>query len=77
MANRWNAKSTIYTLSSIAIKYNLMISVNETKAMAMKGKMNVGTKLVINNNIIEQVNSFTCLGYTIPVSKIRFKNKRK
>jgi hypothetical protein len=32
-----------YTHNNIAIKYNLKISVNETKAMAMamKGKMNV------------------------------------
>jgi hypothetical protein len=47
-----------YTPNNIAIKYNLKISGNKTKAMAMKGKMNVGTKIVINNTIIEQVNSF-------------------
>jgi hypothetical protein len=46
-----------YTLNNIAIKYNLKISVNKTKATDMKGKMNVGTKIVINNNIIEHVNS--------------------
>jgi hypothetical protein len=48
-----------YTLKNIAIKYNLKISVNKTKAMAMRGEINVRTKIVINNNIIEQVNSVT------------------
>jgi hypothetical protein len=47
-----------YTLNNIAVKYNLKISVNKTKAMGMKGKINARTKIVINNNIIEQVNSF-------------------
>jgi hypothetical protein len=37
----------------------------------MKGKTNVRTKTVINNNIIEQVNSFNNLGYTITVTKNR------
>jgi hypothetical protein len=36
--------------------YNLKISVNKTKAMAIQRKMNVRTKIVINNNMIEQVN---------------------
>jgi hypothetical protein len=50
---------------SIAIKYNWKISVNKTKAMAMKGKMNLRTKIVIDNNIFKQVNSFNYLGHTI------------
>jgi beta-xylosidase len=33
-----------YTLNNIAIKYHLKISVNKTKAMAVKGKTNVRTK---------------------------------
>jgi TRAP-type mannitol/chloroaromatic compound transport system permease large subunit len=60
-----------YTLNNIAIKYNLKFSVNNTKPMAMKGKMNTRTTTVINNNIIIQVNSFNYLGYTITVSNIR------
>jgi hypothetical protein len=39
---------TLYALNNKAIKYNLKISLNETKAVAMKGKMNVRTKIVIN-----------------------------
>jgi hypothetical protein len=33
----------------------------------MKAKMSVRTKTVINNNIIEKVNSFNYIGYTITV----------
>jgi hypothetical protein len=43
------------------------MSVHKTKAMAMKGKMIVRTKIVINNHIFEQVNSFNYFGYTIKV----------
>jgi hypothetical protein len=41
----------VYALSSIATKYNLRISVNETRSMAVVGKMDVRTKIVTNNNI--------------------------
>jgi hypothetical protein len=56
-----------YTLNNRANKYNLKISVNKTKTIGMKGKMNMRNKIVTNNNIIEQVNSFNYLGYTITV----------
>jgi hypothetical protein len=58
-------------LNNMAAKYNFGIAVNKTKAMAMKEKMNVRTKIVINNNIIEQANRFNYLGYIITVSKNR------
>jgi hypothetical protein len=38
------------------------------KMMALKGKVNVRSKIVLNNHIIEQVNSFIYLGYTIAVT---------
>jgi retron-type reverse transcriptase len=59
-----------YTLNNISIKYNLKISVNKTTAMAVKGKISARTKMVINN-IIEQINNFNYLGYTIAVSNNR------
>jgi hypothetical protein len=40
----------VFALNNIAIKYNLKISVNETKPVAVKGKMNVRTKIVINKH---------------------------
>jgi hypothetical protein len=39
--------------------------------MAVKGKLNVRNKSVINNNIIERVNSTSYLGYTITVTNNR------
>jgi hypothetical protein len=60
-----------YTLNNIAVKYNFKISVNKINAIAMKGKMNARTKIVINNNTIEQVNIFNYLGYTITLSNNR------
>jgi hypothetical protein len=42
-----------------------------TKAMAVKGKMNVRSKIVINSNIMEQLNSFNYVRYTITVSNSR------
>jgi hypothetical protein len=44
-------QEAVYTLNNIAIKYNLKISVDTTKATAVKGKMNARTKIVINSNI--------------------------
>jgi hypothetical protein len=43
-------------LNDIAIKYNLKISANKIKTVAVKGKMNVRTKILINECIVEQVN---------------------
>jgi hypothetical protein len=61
-------QSAAYALNSTAVKYSLKISVDKTQAVAMKGKMNVRTNILINSNIIEQVNSVKYLGYTITVS---------
>jgi hypothetical protein len=36
--------------------------------MALKGKVNVRSKIALNNRIIEQVNSLNYLGKTIPVT---------
>jgi hypothetical protein len=62
----------VYALNTIAIKYNLKISVNKTKTIAMKGKMNIRTKTVINNHVIEQINSCNYVGYTFTVSNNRY-----
>jgi hypothetical protein len=60
-----------YTLYNIAAKSNFEIAVNKKKAISMKGKMNVRTKIVINNNIIEKVNPFNYLEYINTLSKNR------
>lgn len=50
-------QSAVYALNT-DIKHNLKISVDATKAMALKGKMNVRTKTALNNSITERVNVF-------------------
>jgi hypothetical protein len=40
----------VHTLNNIGIKYNLKISVYKKKVMAVKGKMIVRIKILINNN---------------------------
>jgi hypothetical protein len=47
----------VYTLNNITIKYYLKISVNKTKAMAMRGMMNMRTKILINNHVTIQANN--------------------
>jgi hypothetical protein len=59
------------------MKFNFKISVNKTKAMAMKEKTNVKGKIVINNHTIEQENSINYLGYAITATDNRFINKNE
>jgi hypothetical protein len=68
-------KSKFYQIISYKMKYNLKISVNKTEAMAMKGEMNVRTKITISHHIIEQANSFNYVRYTITETNNRFRNK--
>ena len=52
-------------LNLIAIKYKMTISSTKTKSMAMWGNHIQRIKIVINDNIIEQVTDFKYLGYCI------------
>jgi hypothetical protein len=61
-------KDTVYALNNIAMKYNLKISVNKLKMIAMKGKINARTILVINNHITEHINIFNYSGHTITLT---------
>jgi len=47
-----------YHLNLIARKYKMTISNTKTKSMAMWGKHIQRVKIVINDNIIEQVTDF-------------------
>jgi hypothetical protein len=50
-----------------------------TKAMAVTGKMDAITNIVVSNHIIEQVNtcSFNCLGYTVTIINNGLRNKNE
>jgi len=54
-----------YHLNLIARKYKMTISSTKTKSMAMWGNHIQRVKIVINDNIIEQVTDFKYLGYCI------------
>jgi len=54
-----------YHLNLMARKYKMTISSTKTKSMAMCGNHIQRVKIVIYNNIIEQVTDFKYLGYCI------------
>jgi len=64
-----------YHLNLIAGKYKVTISSTKTKSMAMCGNYIQRVKIVINNNIIEQVTDFKHLGYRISEYKSDLEDK--
>jgi len=52
-----------YRLNLIARKYKMTISSTKTKSMAVCGNHIQRVKIVINDNIIEQVTDFKYIGY--------------
>jgi len=64
-----NLQKAAYKLNQIITEYGLTISVQKTKSMVLKGQDPVRTKTVIDNKIIERVNSFNYLGNMISYEK--------
>ena len=64
-----NLQKAAYKLNQIITDYGLTISVQKTKSMAFTGRDPVRTNIVIDNKIIEQVNSFNYLGNMISFEK--------
>jgi len=60
-----NLQKAAHKLNQIIREYGLTISVQQAKWMAFKGRDPVRTKIVIDNKIIEKVNSFNYLGNII------------
>ena len=58
-------QTVAYHLNLIARKYKMTISSTKTKSMAMCGNYIQRVKIVINDNVIEQVTDFKYLGYRI------------
>ena len=52
----------VFHLSQICKEYNLRISTQKTKVMAFRGKHPIRSKIIINNQAIEQVSHFNFLG---------------
>jgi hypothetical protein len=57
-----NLQQSVYTLHNISKEYNFKISIKKTKVMVFKGKFPIRTKIVIDNNILEQVSHLNYLG---------------
>ena len=64
-----------YHLKLIARKYKMTISSTKTKSMAMWGNYIQRVKIVINDNIIEQVTDLKYLGYCISEFKSDLEDK--
>jgi hypothetical protein len=64
-----NLQTAIYKLNKIITEYGLTISTDKSKAMAFKGRDPTRSKIVINNKIIEQVNTFNYLGNLVSYEK--------
>ena len=64
-----NLQRAAHKLNQITTEYVLTISVQKTKSMAFRGRDPVRTKTVIDNKIIEQVNSCNYLGSVISYEK--------
>jgi hypothetical protein len=60
-----NLQIAAYKLNQIITEHGLTVSVQKTKLMAFKGGDPVRSKIVIDNSIVEQVNSFNFLVYLI------------
>jgi hypothetical protein len=57
-----DVQSSIFYLSKLCQDYKFKISKNKTKIMAFKGKLNVSSKIVLENTTLEQVQQFNYLG---------------
>ena len=64
-----NLQRAAHKLNQIITEYGLTTSVQKTKLMAFRGRDPVRTKIVIDNKIIEQANSFNYLGNMISYEK--------
>ena len=64
-----------YQLKIIGRKYKMAISSTKTKSMTMCGNYIQRVKIVINDNIIEQVTDFKYLGYRIAEYKSDLEDK--
>jgi len=60
-----NLQKAVYKLDQIITKHGLTISSQKTKLMAFQGQEPHRNKVVVVNEIIEQVNSFNCFGNLI------------
>jgi hypothetical protein len=62
---QFTERTTCFTLNSTNIRYENLNIKKKNKIMAFVGTEPIRSKIVIDNMILEQVNTFTCLGCNI------------
>ena len=60
-------QENVTKLNRVLEAFNMKISISKTKVMAMEGKYNRRAKIVIKDQIIEQVNNFKYLGCNLSI----------
>jgi len=60
-----NLQNAVYLLYNISKEYNLEIATKKTKVFAFTGTDHLRTKIIINDETLEQVSQFTYLGCSI------------
>jgi len=60
-----NLQQAVYLLHGISKEYNLEIATKNTKVFGFVGTDHLRTKIIINNETLEQVSQFTYLGCSI------------
>jgi len=68
-----NLQKTVYLLYNISKEYNLEIAKKKTKVFGFIGTDHLRTKIIINDETLEQVSQFTYLGCSI---SYQFSNDR-
>jgi len=60
-----NLQKAVYSLYNKSKEFNLEIATNKTKVFGFVGTDHLRAKIIINNEILEQVNQFTYLGCSL------------
>jgi hypothetical protein len=60
-----NLQRAVYLLYSISKEYNLEIATGKTKVFGFVGTDHLRAKIIINDETVDQVSQFTCLGCSI------------
>jgi hypothetical protein len=60
----------VMKLNRVLQSYDVKISTDKTKAIAVEGRQIRRVKIIVNGNLIEQLNSFKCLGCNIATHKM-------
>jgi hypothetical protein len=64
-----NLQRAIHRLNIISKNYNMRISIDKTKVLALRGKGPIRIKIVINERILDQVLNCNYLGYNMGLNR--------